>query len=182
MAGYLVRSYIAACKRVAVCVPDRKELWSSGCAQCDEIRLCLLHVFVHTALLQLCTNKTSDNRHQTTASFMLVLGKPRKYFGLRRPSSGGILTNKQIYNLFNSIVLIGCMFWNTTPIVIFSGAKYTCYIHTYGKDGKPMGTLFCPECFLRHILRVGTLTTVAARKWHLGYSGCELFFCNIGFV
>jgi hypothetical protein len=163
MADYLIRSYIAACKGAAICIPDRKELWSSGCAQFDELRLCLLHVFVHTALLQLYINKTSDNRPQTTASFMLVIGKHRKCFGLRRPSSGGILTNKQIYNVVNSIVLIGCMIWNTSPKVILSGAKYTCYIYTYGKDGKTMGTLFCPECFLRHI-RVGTLTTVAVRK------------------
>ena len=43
------------------------------------------------------------------------------------------------------------------------GAKYTCYIYTYGKDSKTMGTLFCPECFLRHT-RACTVAIVAARN------------------
>ena len=101
--------HIAPCNGTAVCIPDRKELWSRGCTQCDEFRLFLLHVFIHTALLQLYINKISSNRHQIATNFMLVIGKPRKCFDLRRPSSGGVLTHKQIYNVVNSIVLIGCM-------------------------------------------------------------------------
>jgi hypothetical protein len=46
---------------------------------------------------------------------------------------------------------------------MLSGAKYTCYIYTFGKDSKIIGTSFRPECFLRHI-RVCTLAIVAARK------------------